>query len=663
VRPSIRSSVGLLLVATWSVATPAAAARDRSVEARGTLDVHQEDDFNSGTTRRGFTLIESGSGERWTLRFSPEGEPQLRTGSHIVVRGLLVGRELRVGGDPRRPDVEVVAAAEAPAATPRRAVVLVVDFSDSAVSCSDASIASLMFTGATSVDGLYQATTNGQVSLPGDTDGNGQPDVFRVSIPRSVSESCDAYGWAAEAEAAAPAAGVDLALYQHRIFVLPSSTSCPWAGLGNVGCGAWCRAWIKTCNVTDIYAHEIGHNLDLAHASTDTNNDGAIDCEYCDTSDFMGYGGVGYRMTNGPHRHQKAWLPPDKIVEVSTAGTSTWVLSPLQADPATAPYPQVLKIHKADTGDWYYLSYRQRAGYDATLDAAYVDRTSVHRYAGAGYHNTLLLAALADTSTFSDVPNGVTVRQVSHDSMSATLQIATTCIAVAPTVTLSPARQSAQPGVDLAYTATVTNHDPAVCEPSAFDLSASVPTGWSGTLSGASLVLAPGEQGQRTLTARSALEATDGDGSIEVAAHDASESTHGGSGSAIYAVDGTAPSAPTSLAAAIRRKTDVELLWIAAQDDGSGVASYRVLRNGSLVATTSSTTWIDRDTTSSQTYDYLVAALDGVGNESGPSNTARVTIGGTRGGSKEICTDGLDNDADGRIDCADSDCARSRNCR
>ena len=661
-RLSILSSVGLVLVAAWAAATPAAAARDRAVETRGILDVHQEDDFDGGTTRRVFTLIESGSGARFTLRFTPGAEPKLRTGSHVIVRGLLAGREIRVPGD-RHPDVEVVAAAEAPAATPRKAVVLVVDFSDSAVSCSDASIASLMFTGSTSVDGLYQATTYGQVSLPGDTDGNGQPDVFRVSIPSSVAESCDAYGWAAEAEAAAPAAGVDLALYQHRIFVLPSNTSCPWAGLGNIGCGSWCRAWVETCNLPDVYAHEIGHNLDLAHASTDTNNDGTVDCEYCDKSDFMGYGGVGYRITNGPHEHQKAWLPPGQVVEVSTAGTSTWVLSPLQAAPATAPYPQVLKIRKADTGDWYYLSYRQRAGYDAALDAGYVDRTSVHRYAGAGYSNTRFLAALQDGQLFEDVVNGLTVRQVSHDATSATLQISTTCVASAPTVTLSPARQSARPGVDLAYTATVTNGDPGVCDPSTFDLSASVPAGWSGTLSGAALVLAPGAQGQRTLTVRSAATAADGDGAVGVAVNDASESTHGGSGSAIYAVDGTAPSAPASLAATIRRKTQVDLLWIAAQDGGSGVATYRVFRNGTLLATTSSTSWLDRGTTSGQSYDYLVTALDGAGNESGPSNTVRVTIGSSTSGSKEICTDGLDNDADGRIDCSDSDCSRSRSCR
>jgi hypothetical protein len=204
-----------------------------------------------------------------------------------------------------------------------------------------------------------------------------------------------------------------------------------------------------------------------------------------------------------------------------------------------------------------------------------------------------------------------------------------------------------------------------MCDPATFDLQASVPAGWSGTLSASSIVLAPGAQGQRLLTVRSALGAPDGDGTIAVTASDGTESAHGGAASAVYAVDGTAPTPPSGLSATIRKKTQVDLLWIASSDGGAGVATYRVLRNGALVATTSSTSWLDRGTTTGQTYDYSVTAVDGAGNESGPSNTVRVTIGGSTGGtgSKEVCTDGLDNDSDGKIDCSDSDCSRHRSCR
>jgi fibronectin type 3 domain-containing protein len=183
---------------------------------------------------------------------------------------------------------------------------------------------------------------------------------------------------------------------------------------------------------------------------------------------------------------------------------------------------------------------------------------------------------------------------------------------------------------------------------------------FSATLSGTSLVLAAGAQGQRTVTVRSPIAISDGDSSIGLTVADPAAGAHGGSGAAVYAVDATPPSTPSSLTATKRGKTQIDLLWIGSQDNGSGVGSYRVFRNGALLATTATTSYSDRSSTSG-TYTYVVRAVDLAGNESGSSNTA--TVGSTTSGAKEICTDGLDNDLDGRIDCSDSDCARARNCR
>jgi hypothetical protein len=625
-----RVSSWVLVFSMLVAGSIAAEPRERSTlprkEIRGTLSVVQEDDFERGRTARVHTLFDDSTGERYTLRLAGPADERLRTGARVVARGRLDGRELyldSVGSE----SLEVLAAADAPAMEARRAVVLVANFSDSSVSCTDASIAGLMFTGASSVDGLFQAATFGKLGLPSDTDANGSPDVFRVSIPNTVAEACDAYAWAAAAESAAQSAGVNLGLYQHRMIVLPGNVSCSWAGLGNVGCGSWCRAWVKTCNLPDVYAHEIGHNLDLAHASTDPNNDGTIDCEYCDRSDIMGYGGVGWRIFSAPHEDQKQWMPTAKVREVSVSGTATYVLSPLQADPATTPYPQILKIRKADTSDWYYLAYRQRQGYDATLTAEYVDRTSVHRYVGSGYSNTRFIVALADTQVFDDVANGLSIRQIAHDAMSATLQITTTCTPAAPAVSLSPSRQAGRPGVEVAFTATVTNRDPGMCGSSTFDLSSAGPAGFASSLSSASLTLAPGAQGSATLRSTSPAAAPDGDGFVSVSAR-------GVSAQAVHAVDGTAPSAVTGLTALLGRKNLITLGWPASSDGSSGISAYRVFRNGALLATTSSTTYQDRNATSG-TYDYTVVAVDGAGNVSAPGNVARITIASSSpGGGK-----------------------------
>jgi fibronectin type 3 domain-containing protein len=88
--------------------------------------------------------------------------------------------------------------------------------------------------------------------------------------------------------------------------------------------------------------------------------------------------------------------------------------------------------------------------------------------------------------------------------------------------------------------------------------------------------------------------------------------------------DVIAPSAPTGVSAsAFTLPTRVSVAWSAASDNVA-VAVYRVYRNGILVATTSSLSYVDSAVTRFTIYRYAVRAVDGAGNQ-GPMS-ATVTV-------------------------------------
>jgi chitodextrinase len=81
--------------------------------------------------------------------------------------------------------------------------------------------------------------------------------------------------------------------------------------------------------------------------------------------------------------------------------------------------------------------------------------------------------------------------------------------------------------------------------------------------------------------------------------------------------DTTAPSVPTGLAAT-PASTQVSLAWNASTDD-TGVAGYRVRRNGTQIATPVTRSFVDTGLTTATTYTYTVAAVDAAGNVSNQS--------------------------------------------
>lgn len=89
--------------------------------------------------------------------------------------------------------------------------------------------------------------------------------------------------------------------------------------------------------------------------------------------------------------------------------------------------------------------------------------------------------------------------------------------------------------------------------------------------------------------------------------------------------DVTAPTVPSGLlASASPTNAKPALAFSAATDAGSGVASYRLYRDGTSVATAAGTTVTDAALAVDGTYSYRVSALDAAGNESAVSGAVVV---------------------------------------
>jgi chitodextrinase len=91
--------------------------------------------------------------------------------------------------------------------------------------------------------------------------------------------------------------------------------------------------------------------------------------------------------------------------------------------------------------------------------------------------------------------------------------------------------------------------------------------------------------------------------------------------------DTLAPSVPTALSLTTATSTTVTLSWGASTDTGgSGLAGYRVYRNGVQIGTTTGLTLTDSTVTGWVTYGYTVAAYDNAGNVSVPSGILSVKV-------------------------------------
>jgi len=387
-------------------------------------------------------------------------------------------------------------------------------------------------------------------------------------------------------------------------------------------------AWIFRCDMPDVFAHELGHNLGMGHSGNSAG-------EYNDTSDIMGFSGPGLRQVNGPHQEQMGWREPQQITEITSDGI--YDIAPLEQDIASSNAPQILKIRKPDTAEWYYLSYRQPIGFDSSLPATYLSGLNIHQHVGNGSTNkTIWIDTLIDGENYSDSANSLSITQLSHgqNSVSIAVAMSNTCTRNTPTISLTPQSQTDLAGSTLHYELNITNNDTADCTDSNWTLATNIPADWSEGLTANEITLTPNSSASVSWQVTSLNTSVDNNYTLSLQLTDSATTPHNSSITANYTVttpsDTQSPSTPTNLTASIQRKK-IAVNWQSSTDN-IAVAGYKVLRNNVQIATTTANGYTDNNLIKGQTYTYQTVAFDAANNQSSPSASSSVTFGSTGGG-------------------------------
>ncbi len=400
----------------------------------GRMEVLVSDDLESGSSRTHFAVrIQQQDG---TVRLhSPQFDSDppdvnLFTGDPVAITGRMSGNVIQVQSVERVSPTALGLAETSPeeddlaplTTVSRRAVIFILDFNKAQNQYDVDDVAGLMYTDTKNVNGLYRASSFQQLEFDPDTDSDGEYDVFGPFDIDDINatDTCNYHAWADAADQAAADAKIDLSLYQHRVYALPSQTGCSWSGMGSLGCLGGCQAWIRSGG-GPVYAHELGHNLDWHHSATDPENDGILNQEYGDQSGIMGW--PKWAQANAPHRDQLGWFDAYPGTLVLTSGGGTFEIDALELDPGIDVVgTQVVKIPKDDTKEYYYISYRREiSAYPSNSD--YADAVNVHRYRGSGREKTAHITNLGKDDAFTDSINGITVTAIAVGGQKATVVV------------------------------------------------------------------------------------------------------------------------------------------------------------------------------------------------------------------------------------------------
>jgi Gametolysin peptidase M11 len=358
----------------------------------------------------------------------------LRNGMKLRVRGRLARGALSVE-HLRKLHRSPIRAPAAAASGPRRVAVLLFNFAnDRSQPWTPAQAAATMFSGPGSVNAYFTEESFGSTSMTGD--------VFGWYALPSSSGGCGIDSWAAAANAAAAAAGVNLQSYQHIVYAFPYVMDCGWAGLAEI---PGSHVWINGSFVLRTLGHELGHNLGVHHAATLSCLNGAVrvalgsDCSYSEYGDPFDIMGQGSRHTSAWHKGQIGWLDP--LAQQTVTASGTYTISPQEWASGGV---RSLRNRRGTTNNYLYLEFRRPFGsaFDTfSVSDPVVNGVTIRMAPDYGVINlSYLIDATPTTSSYLDAPlaNGQTFTDSAYDISVKTVAVSATGATVDVTIGGTP---------------------------------------------------------------------------------------------------------------------------------------------------------------------------------------------------------------------------------
>lgn len=426
------------------------------------------------------------------------GEPKLNGANKLKISALSLDKDLIVNTIDET-QTQVLSTQENKTTSNQKVAVLLVDFeSTKSASVTKEEIKQVMFTDKSSVSNYYLENSYSKLKLAGDVFGTFtvkfSPDqycsnIFSDLVPKAWDKASES--------------GIYLGNYDFVTVYTPYLWNGRCAGIGGMGSIGKTQDiafnWINDVSTPHTFAHELGHNLGLAHAnfvdckgkSVTKRLEGCDYVEYGDSTDVMGLHNSNTYQFNAPHKKALGWIPESKIKQASISGT--YKISRLEDQSSDLPQTLILKRNDAYDGymDNYFISYRTPLGFDSNIDKAYFPYSKYKTGANIHIHSSNLKygpsdptlrvdtsptsdsyeANLADGEEFKDDVNGIKVKQLSHDDQSLTLDITygeALCINKSPEVKTTPSILSTAPGKTLTYKVSVKNTSVKECPASKF---------------------------------------------------------------------------------------------------------------------------------------------------------------------------------------------------